>query len=591
MNGPPTHFMEQAQLPGPEIQQLILDDLDKADVAANVEVKLLLETLTHCAEPVDSEALFIKVLGGDAAEEALHPATSLEEKEREEATRQQEKGRFRVKFDGRSYPERHHTWPEDLRLLVDDDHEYFVVLKSSDAQPEADSKVYHTTFAPNDPKTRVGEFGYRYACGNRARDEHNELKGQENNEIKFNYAEHKMMGEMLHLKWPRDEITDGMRELSLPNGVKLTYGEINGLGGDFFGGFTPISNGKDFNHQCTLFKEAFNTLGNSVSASMKVQKLLQGRQQEVDAIAQAVKDGQSTFKAYKDLVKPAKIGPIDVPGLSQGDLNDQLNTATGDGPSYLRLAQINLDHFGQDAVTAYNAGQYCALKAAAEGNLELGYAMNAFADHYLGDCFASGHFRTPRRILHGSTDGWEAAWSALSGMVQNKREGGEFLKGAMKVMVPDLLSMLMHNEDNALGITVTNKQGTKFTIWGDKQLFESKNAKNKEIMKQALQASVDEVYEAFESKTANPPADRLSYRAWNYAPLHVVDSEGHSPLFIQHEFSWWDKIKLKGVFEWPIKVRQPFSDPHSKNYVPVGTTPSLIKLYNDISSSEQWKNY
>lgn len=30
--------------------------------------------------------------------------------------------------------------------------------------------------------------------------------------------------------------------------------------------------------------------------------------------------------------------------------------------------------------------------------------MNAFADHFLEDSFATGHMRTPRRMLHGSVN-------------------------------------------------------------------------------------------------------------------------------------------------------------------------------------------
>ncbi|KAL2672772.1 hypothetical protein Neosp_013488 [[Neocosmospora] mangrovei] len=569
----------QVEMSDEEARQQRLSELDKADESPNIDIALLFETLTHCAEPADAEALFAKLVGNAEAETAFS-GTSLENKERDAALREHSDNTFRVKFDGRSYPERHHTWPEAFQLQVDDENEFFVVLQSQDAQPGNDDKVYPTQFAKNDPKTRVGQFGYRYACGERARDENNNLIGDENPQIEFNYAEHKMMGEMLLLRWPGSEPTPGTIELQLPNGIKLSYGEINGLGGDFFGGFNPISDGKNFEQQCKYFKEAFDTLGKSDGAKKKAHDLLTRRQEEVDAIAKAVEGGQSTFDAYNRLKHPAFFG------LSTDDVGDQIDTATADGPSYLRLAQINLDHFGQDAIKAYNAGHYCALKTAAEGNLELGYAMNAFADHYLGDCFASGHFRVPRRTLHGSTTGFQMAWALISGMLQNGLAGGGVLTGALKPMAPDLLSMLMHNEDNKLGITVKNRKGTKFTIWGDKQLFESKNAKNKEMMRQALQASVDEVYEAFESKVAKPPGGEPGYRAWLYAPSEVVESASHSPLFVTYDLPWWEK-----AIYWPVKVRDPFWDPNAKSYKPIGGTPSLIKLYNDISSSDQWKKY
>ncbi len=56
---------------------------------------------------------------------------------------------------------------------------------------------------------------------------------------------------------------------------------------------------------------------------------------------------------------------------------------------------------------------------AAEGgslqNLEIAYAMNAFADHYFGDCFAAGHMRTPRGFLHAEGSlALSAAWKTMN---------------------------------------------------------------------------------------------------------------------------------------------------------------------------------
>jgi hypothetical protein len=57
-------------------------------------------------------------------------------------------------------------------------------------------------------------------------------------------------------------------------------------------------------------------------------------------------------------------------------------------------------------------------------------------------------------------------------------------------------------------------------------------------MRQALQALADEIYEAYESKTAKGPTDGLGYRPWNHAPLNTVESKSYSPLFITYELSW-----------------------------------------------------
>ena len=415
-----------------EAHQRRLDDLDKAEVHADVNLLLLWDTLSHCAEPSDSNIVH-EILGVDPTH------VSLEKKAILAAENEHAEGKYRVKFDGFSFPERDSTWPEAFQLHVDKDQGYFYVLQSKDSQPSDDEDINDTSFAPGDPKTRIGEFGYRYACGSEARDANGNLIGNENDQIEFNYAEHKMMGEMLLLKWPKTNPTAGDKELTLPNGVRLSYGEINGLGGDFFGSYHPVCTGKDFEQQCQYFMDAFDTLGQSGKALEEVANLRQNRKEEVEAIAKAVNNGESTFDVYKSLKRDGI-----VPGISQEDQEVSLITMKGEGPSYLRLAQINLDHFGKDAVTAYNAGHYCALKKAAEGQLELAYAMNAFADHYLGDCYASGHYRTPRRRLHGSETAIGAAWSAVSGVVQNVAAGNfkKFYEGVMKIMAPDLCAMV-----------------------------------------------------------------------------------------------------------------------------------------------------
>lgn len=399
---------------------------------ADVNLLLLWDTLSHCTEPSDGNIVLEK-LGAESTQ------ISLAKKEKDTIEKELADGKYRIKFDSSSFPERHPTWSEAFKLHIDKAQEYFYVLQTEDSEPNDDDDAYYTEFVQNDPKTRVAEFGYRYACGTKAHDVNGNLVGSKNDQIEFNYAEHKTMGEMLHLKWPNADPSLGSRELTLPNGVKLSYGEINGLGGDFFGSYHPVCTGENFDQQCQFFMEAFETLGNSGKALDEVEKLRRNRKEEVEAIAEAVNKGRSTYEVYKSLKRSGT-----VPGLSQEDEEISLITLKGEGPSYLRLAQINFDHFGKDAVTAYNAGHYCALKKAAEGQLELAYAMNAFADHYLGDCFASGHYRTPRRRLHGSETAIGAAWSAVSGVVQEVATLNltKFYQGVMKVMVPDLCAMV-----------------------------------------------------------------------------------------------------------------------------------------------------
>src|SRR5206468_1692437 len=142
-----------------------------------------------------------------------------------------------------------------------------------------------------------------------------------------------------------------------------------------------------------------------------------------------------------------------------GELNGDYNRATGGGSfisalfprgRFLELAGVNFDHFGRDAVAAYRAAHAAACQAAREAKdagsaaeqrrgLERAYLMNAGADHFLTDLFASGHLRVPRRELH---------------------EHG-FVK-----MVGDLLAKRMHDEDNQLGLVVVNRRRQEWRAYG-----------------------------------------------------------------------------------------------------------------------------
>ncbi len=180
----------------------------------------------------------------------------------------------------------------------------------------------------------------------------------------------------------------------LSNGLPLTYGKICGLAGDFYGTDRPISDGTTFADQVARFHLAFNFLAQEKERTpAEAADILGILQQEVDAVNEAIKEQNDPWDVH--------------PALPNVNLKLEWAT-TGRSPpalSYLNLAKINWDHFGPDARIAYNAGHRAALDIALKGgndNLELAYAMNAFADHFLQDSFSAGHLRTPRRALHQS---------------------------------------------------------------------------------------------------------------------------------------------------------------------------------------------
>ena len=176
--------------------------------------------------------------------------------------------------------------------------------------------------------------------------------------------------------------------LVLSNGVVLSYGQINGLAGDFYGTADPISDGTSMADSQDRFLNAWNTLALDETRQPKeVNEILAVLGKEVAAVNDAIAEGEDPSKAYSEL-------PDSTPEL-------EAITANRSGPTYLGLTHMNWDHFGEDARTAYLAGHSVALETAKE-DLFLAYAQNAFADHFLQDSFAAGHARTPRRELHSS---------------------------------------------------------------------------------------------------------------------------------------------------------------------------------------------
>jgi hypothetical protein len=211
----------------------------------------------------------------------------------------------------------------------------------------------------------------------------------------FEYAEHFKIADALALPGWKSPATNSSEQSSryqpfkLKNGLVITYGQINGLAGDFFGTKDPISEGGNFKEQKELFLEAFKTLNQDNVA--KPQAILKILQDEVDKVNKKIQDGGSVKDLYGEL------------GSRLSKLQDASLACTtitkADGQDYESLLKVNVDHFAPNNRTAYNAGHAAALETAKAGDLGTAYAMNAFADHFLEDAFASGHCRVPRGAM------------------------------------------------------------------------------------------------------------------------------------------------------------------------------------------------
>jgi len=266
--------------------------------------------------------------------------------------------------------------------------------------------------------------------------------------------------------------------LHLANGLALQYGQVLALAGDFYGvPSAPISDGAD--HQAR-FRAAFSTLAVDPKARVEAPRILAVMDEEAAAVAAALLAGKPASAAYAAL------------GLS---LSAKWNAITGGGSPvspwlpegrYLQLAQVDWDHFGENAVVAYSAGHQTALERAASARgessperrragLEQAYALDAFAAHFLTDLFSSGHLRTPRKELYQLHQP-----SSLTG----------------------LLAKYMHDEDGANGLYVRNRRGERWVSYGDDRYFDNVSSENVARIRRAVQASVDEVFDAYTSGTA-----------------------------------------------------------------------------------------
>ncbi|WP_277210878.1 hypothetical protein [Isoptericola croceus] len=327
-------------------------------------------------------------------------------------------------------------------------------------------------------------------------------------------SEHRYAGDHVRLHQPGVSVPtrDGVVMVRLdpggPGGQSemLTYGQVVALGGDFYGvpGEKPISDGSTTSDRERLFDEAFNTLWTADRGELHA--ILRLMEEEWEAVV--VAHPASPEKAFADL----------------GDsLSYAWNEVTGGAPAsegayglwrkpgrFIRLAIANMDHFGKDAEKAYLAG-HAAACAMAPHDLNRAIAMNAFADHYLTDLFASGHIRTPRRLLN------DTAWTGESALSRQTIGG--------------LLSRAMHGEENRTGLHVASTRKPEgWVAYGDRVELEPKAAANLAEAIRAVQASFDDVLRS--AQGVPPTFTALQYVPHVPGPYPPTHGPSIAPMFV-----------------------------------------------------------
>jgi len=299
--------------------------------------------------------------------------------------------------------------------------------------------------------------------------------------IQYESSEHVSAGDHVKLYFtPQDPGTTGA-DILLPNGLKLTYGQIVSLG-DFYGIVgSPISTGPTDAERRARFLAAFNSFAGSPDAVTEMPKIMGIVQSEKNAVEDGMKKGEK---------------PEDIFARVSDDDNRQWNCVTGGGCDaktwvlkpgrYLNLAKQDFDHFDDNAWSAYKTGHQLAIETAIAAHqtqdiqkLTLAYAMNGFASHFLSDRFASGHIRSPRVELPANVT---------------------------PSVIGSLLVHFMHDEENAYGLHMHNLRGNHWLAFGDKYYYDNINKINVDFMQEALQTSSDEIFAAYQQGTA-PSAD------------------------------------------------------------------------------------
>lgn len=278
---------------------------------------------------------------------------------------------------------------------------------------------------------------------------------------RFESTEHSMAGDQVRLSLPG-------KLLHLQNGLILSFGDIVAMG-DFYGVIgAPISQGENPSERQTRFIAAFNALAEKVDSVEEASRIITAIHTEKETVLNGIKQGRLPEDVYTELADEQLKTWNCLTGGACSGITWWLSPGR-----YLLLAKQDFDHFGDNAIAAYMTGHEVALKTATQGQLEQAYAMEAFACHFLTDRFSSGHMRVPRVELPG-----------------------EVTPG----LLGSFLATFMHDEESAYGLHVHNQRGDHWVAYGDRYYLDSRNQRNLVIMQEALQVSVDQVYQAFLTK-------------------------------------------------------------------------------------------
>ena len=62
----------------------------------------------------------------------------------------------------------------------------------------------------------------------------------------------------------------------------------------------------------------------------------------------------------------------------------------------------------------------------------------------------------------------------------------------------------MHDEDPRYGLNVENESGGRWRCYGDNSYFNKENQRNRELCEKAVKVSIQEIYQAYQTKNGAP---------------------------------------------------------------------------------------
>ncbi|MGE3920845.1 MAG: hypothetical protein AB7F64_07920 [Gammaproteobacteria bacterium] len=326
--------------------------------------------------------------------------------------------------------------------------------------------------------------------------------------LKTFFETHEVLDHQLRTAGLYDSTTGQMK---LSDSLWLTGGQVVALAGDFYGiPKEPISFGVDDKQKRKRFRNAYRTL--SGADGNEVKKLLEEIEEERQDILKAVRSGK---KPSIGLERHSGKGNRHYSKITQYTFLPFSFLYS----RYIDLAKMNYDHFSEQAKEALRAGYLVAIKTARKAavassdqerleGLMLAFTRILFACHFFTDLFSSGHMRTPRKALLEYV---------------HKNSSGKVAGGT----IAGLLTMSMHDEDNAQGLYVCSDaypEGWK--AYGDHCFYDVDNRDNASCAHEAVTKILEEIYQAYLNPNNEP-----TFAYEKYLPRVAMDNRNSNPLF------------------------------------------------------------